>query len=109
MFNWPEDDEVPPDTTVFCEKLVIDPEEPEAVSVAKVFEGEEAGAAPEEPDVMVSMEVKFDDEELSVLVGLNTPLYVVDTEEVEEDRHTFDEDEQHGIVVLVEFVENAPP
>ncbi|KAL9628703.1 MAG: hypothetical protein Q9164_007170 [Protoblastenia rupestris] len=99
-------------TTVFCEKLVIDPEEPEAVDVAKAFEGEEAGAAPEEPDVRVSMELKFDDEDPSVLVGLNTPLYVVDTEEEEDDRHTSDEDEQQGIVVLVElveFVENAPP
>ena len=88
---------------------MIDPEEPEAVNVAKVFEGEEAGAAPEESDVTVSMELKFDDEDPSVLVGLNTPPYVVDTEEVEEDRHTFDEDEQHEIVVLVEFFENAPP
>lgn len=88
---------------------MVDPEEPEAVNVAKVSEGEEAGAAPEEPDVTVWTEVKFDDEDPSVLVGLNTPLYVVDTEEVEEDRHTFDEDEQHGIVVLVEIVRNAPP
>lgn len=61
MFNWPEDPEVPLDTTVFCEKLVIDPEEAVVVDGAKVFVGEEAGAAPEEPDVAVSMEVKFDE------------------------------------------------
>ncbi len=108
MFNWPEDPELPLATTVFCEKLVIDPEEAEAVNVAKVFEGEEAGAAPEELDVTVSNEAKFDDEDPSVLVGLNTPLYEEDREE-EDDRHTSDEDEQQGIVVLVEFVENAPP
>ncbi len=109
MFDWPKDPEVPLDMTVFCEKLVIDPEEAEAVNVAKVFEGEEAGAAPEEPDVTVSMEVKFDGGDPSVLVGLNTPLYEVDREEDDDDRHTFDEDEQQGIVVVVEFVENAPP
>ncbi len=108
MFNWPEDPEVPLDMRVFCEKLVIDPEEAEAVNVAKVFEGEEAGAAPEEPDATVWIEVKFDDEDPSVLVGLNTPLYEVNREE-EDDRHRSDEDEQQGIVVLVEFVENAPP
>ena len=59
---------------------------------------------------MVSLEVELEDEEISVLVGLNTPLYVVDTDEDEDTRHTSDEDEQQGIVVLVvAFVENTPP
>lgn len=82
----------------------------EEVGVAKVFEADDAGDAFEELDVMLSPEAKLDDEEaLSVLVGRNTPLYVVEAEE-EETWHTSDEDEQQGMVVLVvAFVENTPP
>ena len=67
-------------------EIELEPEpEEEEVGVAKVFEGEDAGDAPEELIVAVSLEVEFDTEEvLSVLVGLKTPLYVVEIEEDED-------------------------
>jgi hypothetical protein len=88
----------------------LDPEL-EEVEVANVFDGEDAGdALDEEPDVAVSLEVESDEveEELSVVVDLNTPLYVVDVVDEEVTEHT--SDEQHGTVVLVEeLVEKTPP
>jgi hypothetical protein len=80
----------------------------EEVSVAKVFVGLDAGDASDELVAEISLEVELDVS--SVLVGRNTPLYVVDTLDEDDNKHTSDDDEQQGTVVLVDaLVEKTPP
>jgi hypothetical protein len=88
--------------------LELDAEE--VANVSNVLEEDDAGAASDELDVEASLEVEaeVEVEDPVALVGLNTPLYVVATEEDDVDEHT--SDEQQGIVVaVVVAVEKAPP
>jgi hypothetical protein len=114
--DWP-DEELPEAPEVLGEVLPLEllPEieldaevDAEEVSVAKVFVGDDAGDASEGLVAGTSLEVELDFS--SVLVGRKTPLYVVDTIDEDDNRHTSDDDEQQGTVVLVDaLVENTPP
>ena len=75
--------------------------EAEEVNMSNVLEDDEL-------DVEASLEVEGEVEDPVALVGLNTPLYVVATDEDVVTEHT--SDEQQGIVVaVVVAVEKAPP
>jgi hypothetical protein len=94
--------ELPPETELDAE---VDAED---VSVTKVFVRDDAGDASDELVAEISLEVELDVS--SVLVGRNTPLYVVERLDEDDNKHTSDDDEQQVTVVPVnELVEKTPP
>jgi hypothetical protein len=76
--------------------------------VGNVLSDDDADAAFDELDIDASLDMEGKEEDTIAVVDLNTPLYVVDTEEDDVEEHTSDEQQGIGVAVVV-AVEKAPP
>jgi hypothetical protein len=80
----------------------------EVINVGNVLSDDDADAAFDELDIDASLDMEGKEEDTIAVVDLNTPLYVVDTEEDDVEEHTSDEQQGIGVAVVV-AVEKAPP